>query len=227
MIVYTQPELTDPTSCPYLPGRTLIYEHFFADCLKAREMSWLLSTGWRKFGHYFFRPACPDCRSCIPLRVNVNAFSPSRSQRRAMTKCRDVQVEFGPMRYAEDLYRIYSAHAATRFGESHDFDHFAFTLLATAGPALLSRYTLHGRLVGAGFLDVSADALSSVYYVFDPDFSHLSLGVFSVAREIEAARQRGLEYYYLGYIVTGCPRMAYKGAFHPHELYSWSTNCWT
>ncbi|MDR1625552.1 MAG: arginyltransferase, partial [Spirochaetia bacterium] len=50
-----------------------------------------------------------------------------------------------------------------------------------------------------------------------PEFARRSLGVFSVLREIELARSMGLEHYYLGFMVEGSPKMAYKAAFRPHQ----------
>jgi len=213
-------------SCPYLSGRLLVYEHFLADCLDGRELAWFLSRGWRKFGHYFFRPACPDCRACIPLRIAVDRFRPSRSQRRAAQKCRDIETRFGPLRYDEDVFSLYAAHSSTRFGKSADFEEFAANLHSPSCPTLMSRYELGERLLGAGYLVQSIDALSSVYFVFDPAFSALSLGVFSVLHEVEEARQCGLSYYYLGYLVRECSRMTYKARFAPHQLYSWADRRW-
>lgn len=226
MIIYSHPQLSPPAPCSYLPDKTLIYEYFFADCLNADELEHFLASGWRKFGHYFFRPACPHCRACTPLRVPVNRFQPSRSQKRVLRACRDIQVSFGPLLYSEELFDLHQAHSQERFGEIGSFENFASNLHAPPCPALLARYELDGQLIAAGYLDHSAQALSSVYFIFDPQFSARSLGVFGALREIEQARKLSLEYYYLGYIVPECAKMTYKGRFYPHELYSWSTGSW-
>jgi len=42
--------------------------------------------------------------------------------------------------------------------------------------------------------------------------------VFSVLREIEWARERGIPHYYLGYWIEGCETMDYKAQYNPHEL---------
>lgn len=226
MIVYQHPQLSQSTDCPYLPEQTLSYEHFFADHLTGHELETLLADGWRKFGHYFFRPACPGCRACTSLRVPVARFRPSRSQKRVLRLCRNVRVSFGPLRYSSELFDLYQLHGRERFGQENSFEDFAASLHSPSCPALLARYETYGRLVAAGYLDKSAQGLSSVYFVFDPEFSALSPGVFGALREIEYARSLGLDYYYLGYIVPGCAKMAYKGRFHPHEIYSWTDRRW-
>ncbi len=226
MILYTRPELSPPMPCPYLPDKVLVYSTFYADCLDSRELSRLLSSGWRKFGHSFFRPACPGCRACIPLRVPVARFRPSRSQERVLRRCAHVRVTFGPLRYENALFDLYHTHSKVRFGQEHSFEDFAASLHAPSCPTLLSRYEEDGRLLGAGYLDIGSDGLSSVYFIYDPAVSHLSLGTFSVLREIAETARLGLPYYYLGYVVAGCERMAYKARFSPHQLFNWDDGLW-
>lgn len=226
MILYTRPEFSPPMPCPYLPEKVLVYSTFHADSLTADELSTLLSRGWRKFGHSFFRPACPGCRACVPLRVPVARFRPSRSQRRVLRRCADVRVDFGPLRYESALFDLYHTHSHVRFGEEHSFEDFAASLHSPSCPAMLSRYEIDGRLVGAGYLDIGSDGLSSVYFTYDPAFSRLSLGVFSALCEIAETARLGLPYYYLGYHVPGCDRMAYKAAFRPYQFFDWNDGAW-
>lgn len=226
VILYTRPEFTPPMPCPYLPDKVLVYASFYADSLDCHELTWLLSRGWRKFGHNFFRPACPGCRSCIPLRVPVERFRPSRSQERVLRRCAHVRVTFGPLRYESPLFDLYQRHSLVRFGQEHSFEDFAASLHSPSCPAVLSRYEVDGRLVGAGYLDRGSDGLSSVYFVYDPDASRLSLGIFSVLREIRETARLGLQHYYLGYVVPGCERMAYKAGFAPHQLFDWDDGLW-
>jgi arginyl-tRNA--protein-N-Asp/Glu arginylyltransferase len=75
-----------------------------------------------------------------------------------------------------------------------------------------------GRLVGAGLVDWLPIGLSSAYFYYDPAWRPLAPGVFSVQQEIEFCRAHGLPHLYLGYWVAGCPSMAYKSQFLPHEL---------
>jgi arginine-tRNA-protein transferase len=226
VILYSRPEFTPPAPCPYLPGRVLVYESFFADGLNGRELTWFLTRGWRKFGHSFFRPACPGCRACVPLRVPVERFRPSRSQRRILRRCAGLRVEFGPLRYRAEFFDLYQRHSLARFAQECSFEDFAASLHSPSCPTLVSTYAEGGRILGAGYLDVAADGLSSVYFVFDPERTDLSLGVYSVLREIEEARRMGLAHYYLGYVVPGCDRMAYKAAFRPHQLFDWEEGQW-
>jgi arginyl-tRNA--protein-N-Asp/Glu arginylyltransferase len=60
--------------------------------------------------------------------------------------------------------------------------------------------------------------LSAIYFFYDPDQRHRSLGTWNVLSIIEEARRRALPYVYLGYYVEGCQSMAYKIRFAPNQL---------
>jgi len=77
-----------------------------------------------------------------------------------------------------------------------------------------------------GFLDLAEVGLSSIYFAYDPEYSQLGLGSYSILREIELCQKLELEYYYLGYFIEECPRMSYKGRFGPHELMDWDSGEW-
>lgn len=212
--------------CPYLPDRQKQFEYFFAVSLSGTELAGLLAAGWRKFGPYFFRPACPGCQRCVPVRVPVAAFKPSRSQRRVLRKNQDLAVSFGPLQYTERIFQLYREHSQQRFGTDSSLNDFASYFYLPACPVLQLEVYLGEQQVGVGFLDRASDALSSVYYCFDPAFSARSLGIFGALVEIEQARQLGLDYYYLGYLVKGCPSMHYKDHFRPRQYYDWATRQW-
>lgn len=226
MRLLSEPAHDQLEPCPYLPDRQKRYRYFYALEVSAAELDELLQAGWRKFGPYFFRPDCPDCRNCIPLRVPVAAFVPSRSQRRVLRRNLDLEVRFGPLQLTDEVYRIYREHSAGRFDQSTSLEEFATSFYLPSCPALQSELYLNGAQVGVGFLDVASGGLSSVYFSYDPQFEGRSPGIFSVLREVEQARRLGLGYYYLGYYVPGSPRMAYKDRFRPREHYDWQSGRW-
>lgn len=226
MIILKEPELDELAICPYLPDKKKQFEYFFAHKLTKKDISRLLAEGWRKFGIYYFRPACQDCRGCVPVRIPVETFCPSKSQRRNIRKNSNLEVLFTAPDFKRQIYEIYLKHSLERFGDKASLEDFVHTFYTPSCPSMQSEYYLEGKLIATGFLDVGSDCLSSVYFVYDTDYSRLGLGTFSVLREIEHARERGLKYYYLGYYVEGCNRMAYKGNFLPREAFNWASSSW-
>ncbi len=226
MILYQPPEPSPPIPCPYLPERELTYEQFFAGEVQPRELDWLLARGWRKFGNFFFRPACQGCRDCHPLRLRVTDFQPSKSQRRVLRKGAHIRFELGPLRYRPEYFDLYARHSQVRLRQPADLEDFLVHLHTPSCPTLLGHYYLEDKLVGLSYLDIGETSLSSVYFVFDPDVANLSLGILSILREISLAHRLGRGYYYLGFAVPGCSRMAYKERFRPFQTYCWETHTW-
>ncbi|XP_077206091.1 arginyl-tRNA--protein transferase 1 isoform X4 [Paroedura picta] len=77
------------------------------------------------------------------------------------------------------------------------------------------QYWVDGKIVAVGVIDILPKCVSSVYLYYDPDYSSLSLGVYSALREIVFTRQlhekaSDLSYYYMGFYIHSCPKMRYK-----------------
>lgn len=226
MLLLQKPQLSRFSQCTYLPDRMCRFEYFFAIDLDARELEDLLSTGWRKFGEYYFRPDCGDCRRCVPLRIFVPEFRPSKGQRRVMRACADIEVRFTEPEYREEIFEIYRDHSLHRFGKESDPDEFIAAFYTRSCPSLQSEYYLDGEMIAVGFIDLSREGMSSVYFVYKTAFDEYRLGTCSIIREVEHAASRNLNYYYLGYYIEENRSMAYKEHFHPHEKYDWAEGRW-
>ena len=77
--------------------------------------------------------------------------------------------------------------------------------------------------MAVGVIDILPACVSSVYFYYDPEFSFLSLGVYSALSEINLANKlressSELKYYYLGFYIHSCPKMRYKAQYRPSEL---------
>lgn len=212
--------------CPYLPGRTFVQHHFFGDQGSLDETALLQGAGWRRFGLFFFRPRCPGCQACRPVRIDAGGLTLTPSQRRVWTKNADVEFRVAPLEFRDEYYAVYENHSRVRFGKESDPEDFRESFFTAAVPAFVTEYRVDGRLAGLGFCDEGVDGLSSVYFVFHEDFADRSLGTYSVLRECVLAAERGRRWYYLGYWVDGNATMAYKGRFEPRQTLDWATGEW-
>ncbi|MCC7423948.1 MAG: arginyltransferase [Planctomycetaceae bacterium] len=214
-----------PHACSYLPSETTRFEYRLPTSLSGEQWQELLRRGWRRHGVNFFRPACPHCTQCRSLRVDVTRFRPGKSQRRAMKRNADVEVELHPASVTRDhirLYNDYHADMSERRGWPHrstDRNEYSSGFLAGDWPfAFELRYLRGTRLIGVGLIDIVPEGLSSIYFYHDPEWRPQGPGTFSVQKEFEAARSFGGRYVYLGYWIADCQSMAYKCQFRPHEL---------
>lgn len=76
-------------------------------------------------------------------------------------------------------------------------------------------YYHNGKLVAMAVLDILPLCVSSVYFLWDPDYAQWGLGKVAAMREIALAKALGVPYYYMGYYIPDCVKMKYKGEYHP------------
>ncbi len=192
-----------------------------------RQYSALVAQGFRRSSQFVYRPHCDRCTACIPIRVNVEAFQPDRSQRRSWVRlsgpsgliAREV-----PLAFDEEHYALYSRYQRCRHPgggmEAESPQDYIDHLLGSSVDTRLVEFreAASGRLVMVSVIDVVADGLSAVYTFFDPDDAQAGYGTFGVLWQIVKARELGLPFVYLGYWIAACRKMAYKARFAATEI---------
>ena len=191
------------------------------------ELGTLLERGWRRFGPVYFRPGCQPCTSCDSLRIPVAGFSASTSQRRARRNAagllRTVQAPVVDDERLALYHRWHAQRESHRGWDSSPMDaeryHFEFSFPHPCVREVTFRDPAHGhRLVGLGIVDEVPDALSAVYFYWDPELAPSSLGVAHVVGLVDDAAKLGKAHVYLGYRVEGCVSLAYKNRYRPYEM---------
>jgi arginine-tRNA-protein transferase len=160
------------------------------------------------------------------MRVLVDEFAPSRSQRRVLSRWpADGRVEIDVATYSDEKLALFNKHKLARGLADPDEPEMSAIgymswLVQSCFDTVEMRYYLGKRLVGVGVVDLGARSASSVYFYFDPDpeVARLSPGVYSVLQEIELCRRTGRSHHYLGLWVRDCRQLAYKADYGPHEL---------
>lgn len=188
-----------------------------------------MDVGMRRSGTVIYRPLCQGCRKCQPLRVPVAAYQPTRSHRRAQKRCEGLfDIRVGKPRLDEERLELYGRYQNDQHGEhaqSADATSYRRFLVDTVTDTIeLTWRDEGGALIGVGVLDVTPDALSSVYFYWEPALRKLSLGVYSALVEMDLCRRWDKPYYYLGYLVPGSKTMTYKATFPGAEV--WDGEGW-
>jgi arginyl-tRNA--protein-N-Asp/Glu arginylyltransferase len=212
-----------PHPCSYLPGRTarLPYRHPVA-LLSPEQFDQRLGEGDRRSGVFLYRTQCPACRACQPIRLDVERFRPRATQRRMQRRGDELlTVEIGPPVVDRQRVRLFNLHREVRglaSGDSPlDEPAYAEFLTDTCCKTLELSYRHNGQLVAVAIADAGRDSLSAVYCFYDPSFRLLSLGTYSVLREVEFCRETRRRYLYLGFYIAESPHMSYKASFRPHQ----------
>ena len=211
--------LTAPYQCSYLAeheARSQVATPSFL--ISTAIYSELVRQGFRRSGTFTYRPRCDGCNACVPVRVDVNAFTPSRTQRR-MWKKYQLDISLHPLEDKPEYFELYQRYQNARHpdgGMNNDsHDQYQKFLLHSHVDSMLVEFREAGVLRMVSIIDALDDGLSSVYTFFDPDMKSDSFGTYNVLWQIELCRQLELPYLYLGYWIKQSRKMAYKANFQP------------
>lgn len=222
--------ITAPQPCPYLPGRfeRKLFTHLTPD-KPAVLIDNLLKGGFRRSQNIAYMPYCDACSACVPVRILVEKFQPSRSLKRIMRLNHDLiptRLEPQPDSEQYALFRSYidSRHADGGMAEMSVLD-YSLMIEDSVVDTFVSEYRLkpnpYGRgdrpLIALCLCDRLSDGISMVYSFYNPSLTARSLGTYMILEHVKYARSLGLPYVYLGYWIEGSRKMRYKSRFLPQE----------
>jgi len=209
--------------CSYLPAEVAMTQ--FVDpglSMSPALYSQLVDMGFRRSGELVYRPRCRQCAACVPVRIPVDAFTPSRQQRRTWQRNQDIHVRLVPARFDAahfDLYRRYIAARHPGGGmDVNDPAQYESFFMSPWSETWCAEFREQDQLLAVAVIDRVQQGWSAVYTYFDPAQTRRSLGGFAVLWQIEECRRLDLPWLYLGYWVEQCPKMAYKNQFQPMEI---------
>jgi arginine-tRNA-protein transferase len=209
--------------CSYLPGRVarLPYRHPVRQ-LTPDEFDQRLAEGDRRTGLLLYRTHCPQCRLCEPIRLDLATFRANATQRREERRGDAIlTVRSGPPTVDSQRIDLFNRHRHVRRldrdDERIDREGYAAFLVNSCVETWELSYWYGRRLVAVAVADAGRTSLSAVYCFFDPSFKGVSLGTYSVLRQVRLCRETGRRHLYLGFYVADSPHMSYKARFHPHQ----------
>lgn len=209
--------------CPYVEGRVerKVVTDLSGDA-GASMYERLSRAGFRRSHNLAYRPACPGCMACVPVRVRAGDFEMDRTFRRVWKGNSDLAAAESPARATTEQFRLFARYQADRHAEgemaSMAFNDFRAMVEDTPVDSRLVEFRdAQGTLVATMLGDYMEDSLSAVYSFFEPGLKRRGLGTFMILWLIERARQMDLPFVYLGYWIENSDKMSYKSRFRPLE----------
>jgi len=220
--------ITAPNECPYLPGQMerKVFTHLLGP--NQRTLNTQLSQGgFRRSQNIAYRPSCESCSACTSTRVPVNSFEWTRGFRRIVKTNIDLVAGIKSPIATQEHYDLFRGYIDTRHSDGGMADMSALDFAAMIDETVVDtrlveyRYAkAHpqgGQLAACVLIDILEDGLSLIYSFFDTGDAARSLGTFIILDCVTRVQRLGLSYLYLGYLVEGSRKMAYKARFLPQE----------
>ena len=214
---------TDLASCPYLENRLerrLVVS--LDDDAAPDSLDRLVLAGFRRSQRYAYRPTCPGCNACVPIRIPVDQFVITRSWRRTLRYNADLVATERPSKATEEQFSLFERYLNSRHANggmtSMGWNEYHSMIEDSPKNSKIVEWRYPDeRLAGVSITDCFSSGLSGVYKFFDPDDAKRSLGTMIILWHVQRAKELGLPYVYLGYWIASSPKMDYKARFRPLE----------
>ncbi|MGK0268649.1 MAG: arginyl-tRNA--protein-N-Asp/Glu arginylyltransferase [Paraglaciecola sp.] len=215
--------ITTAFTCSYLPEQKERLLVFMSDTQPTMlEYNYLISAGFRRSGTQVYRPHCGSCNACESIRLPVNTFAPSKSQKRIVKRNQDLTIRISDSDKPE-YYPLYESYINQRHADGSMYpatlEQYQGFVLSPWNNALFIELHTNDELIGVAVTDKLVSSLSALYTFFKPEEQQRSLGNFAILQQIELAKSLNKPFLYLGYQIDACQKMSYKQNFLPHERF--------
>ncbi len=211
-------------NCPYLDNRLerkIVIKLSDETCNHSYDH--LVKAGFRRSGFGAYQQSCPNCSACIPTRICVKDFYPSKSMRRITRINIDLTTTLLPNCATNEHFELFKQYQEQRHsdGEMADMNFLDYCALVEESPlstSIVEFRTDDQTLVGVCLFDTLSDSISAVYTFFHPSQKRRSLGIYMIIWLINHCSTSKKEYLYLGFWINQISKMDYKKRFKPIQI---------
>ncbi len=211
--------------CSYFDNEISDIRYRYIHKCQQEDYQNMLEHGWRRFGKMHFVPECKNCTKCISMRIDVENYKFSRSEKRVFKKNLDTKVYIQPPSLTLDHLKLYDKY----HNEMNKKKNWTYTPIE---PSEYDRSYVQGKdeftkeflyvrdkkLIGVALVDILPKSISSIYCFYDHDYQDLSIGKFSILAQIKIAKELKIPHIYLGYWIKDHFSMGYKEHYKPFEV---------
>ena len=186
-----------------------------------RKLDAYLAIGWYRIGQIIFTtdhiPHPEGWWRVFWLRFTLEKYHFGPKQRKLMIANQRFEVHIKPLQVTRELEKLYDTYyhyidfAASPTLQNSLFD---YSVIADPDHKVFDSEVIEirdqGKLIAAGIFDKGEKSIAGILNFFDPAYRKYSLGKWLMLLKIKYALERGMEYYYPGYIACGYPKFDYK-----------------
>ncbi len=188
--------LEERKQCAYFDDKISDIRYKYIENCNIKEHANMLEHGWRRFGNMHFVPECKNCNECITIRIDIDKFKFSKSQKRVINKNKNIDIYIQKPSVSIDhlnLFDKYHFHMHQKKQWKYDPidpDEYYRTYVQGAGKyGQEILYFKDEKLICVALVDILEEGISAIYCYYDHDYKDLSLGKFSILAQISMAKQ--------------------------------------
>lgn len=216
-------EFNASDKCSYLLDKNQTTHYKVISGCSADYCQELIERGYRRFGKMYFRPICPACDECKSIKIDVENFEFSTSQKRVLKKAANIKSYIQrPSISKKHLELFEKYHLFMKEKKGWDYtpvsvqNYYSSFVDGHNSFGYEVLYYLDDTLIGVDLIDILDEGVSSIYFYYDPDYMNYSLGKLSLYNQIIFAKRSKKKWIYLGYYVKECPSLSYKSHYKPY-----------
>lgn len=211
--------------CSYFDNQISDIRYRYLHSCSTEQYQLMLERGWRRFGKMHFVPECKTCTKCVSMRIDVENYKFSKSEKRVISKNKDTKLFIRPPSITMEHLNLYDKYHKF-MNEKKDWpyspiepnEYIKSYVDAKEEYAKEFLYVRDDKLIGVALVDVLPKSISAIYCYYDHDYQDLSIGKFSVLAQIKIAKEMKIPYIYLGYWIKDHYSMGYKESYNPFEV---------
>lgn len=218
--------LRNDHACSYLPNLQASLPLLYLERRTTpQEFDIAMEAGLRRSGIFLYVAQCETCRACEPSRVDVNRFRWTRSMKRVLQRGdAALRMSAGIPQVDSLRMELFNRHRNERSlgdpsGQYTASDYEQFLVDSCCSDSLEIGFWRDEELVGVSIVDCGQNCLSAVYTYFNPDYSKLSIGSYSILKQFQIAQKTGRQYVYLGMYVAANQHLSYKARYLPQQRF--------
>jgi arginyl-tRNA--protein-N-Asp/Glu arginylyltransferase len=134
------------------------------------------------------------------------------TQHKIFKKNKDFEVTITKAKFNKEIDDLYERYRLSMNFEAHESIHYFLfgSEKKVVFQTKLIQIRHHGKLIAGGYFDEGKESIAGILNFYDPEYSKYSLGKFLMLVKIQYAQQRGMVYYYPGYIALDTSKFDYK-----------------
>lgn len=186
--------------------------------LNGSQLDTFLSQGWYRMHQSIFTTKYIILNESIYnvfwLRYNLSKFNINKKLQKLIAQNSRFNITIKPIELTEELETLYTLY---RSGIKFDHSESVKYWLYGGEQEKVNTFETNvieirdgGKLIAAGIFDNGDNSIAGIMNFYDPSYKKFSLGKYLILLKIKYAVEKGMHWYYPGYIVYGYPSFDYK-----------------